>query len=424
MTDQELRKTIDSVLLPRTVERLAHTVGIEKDGVPGRQPRPGDGKARVAEHSDRDTGRGDPLDLPAARDQGRDVPGVADLHLAGPVGATEDERREVARQGALAEQAAGAGDELIERLVERHESAQGGVQVRHRLRGGDPLSGDVADREVEPAVLGAHRVAIVAAHGARPFVMSGDLVPWEGLAGRRQEAAQHPCREIEVPLQRLALRPRQVIEAILHERIGHQAVGLDRLVAGLADAKSTLVHACQGGVHIAQQAADLFIAGNHACGALELLAPFRELIAQEGFNRAGHVSPHALFNTRLGVPTGGTYIRWRGPGPGFDALAPGFPLGENDGSPRHAGAGDSGRNAAGGPMTRAVVLFGAGLMIVSASLVLAAPLMTPESLRRIASDYYRWRDQAYPVASSSQGLHTWDERLADFSAGAVEIGRA
>ena len=62
-------------------------------------------------------------------------------------------------------------------------------------------------------------------------------------------------------------------------------------------------------------------------------------------------------------------------------------------------------------------------MIVSASLVLAAPLTTPESLRRIASDYYRWRDQAYPVASSSQGLHTWDERLADFSAGAVEERR-
>src|SRR3989442_496470 len=102
-------------------------------------------------------------------------------------------------------------------------------------------------------------------------------------------------REIEVALERLALRPRQVIEAVLHQRVGHETVGLDRLVAGVTDAESTLVHARQGGVHLVQQAADLFIAGNRACGALELLAPFRELVAQEGFNRAGHLSPHALF---------------------------------------------------------------------------------------------------------------------------------
>src|SRR2546428_13726018 len=102
MAGQKLRKTIDSVLLSRSVARLVDTVGIKKDGVPGRQPRAGDGEARVAEHSDRDTGRGDPLDRPAAGDQGRDVPGVADLDGAGPVGATDDERREVAPEGGLA----------------------------------------------------------------------------------------------------------------------------------------------------------------------------------------------------------------------------------------------------------------------------------------------------------------------------------
>ena len=71
-------------------------------------------------------------------------------------------------------------------------------------------------------------------------------------------------------------------------------------------------------------------------------------------------------------------------------------------------------------MTRAFVLLGMGVFVLGASLVMgAAPPATPESLRKLASEYYRWRDQSYPVASSSQGLHTWDDRLADFSAGAI-----
>ncbi len=63
---------------------------------------------------------------------------------------------------------------------------------------------------------------------------------------------------------------------------------------------------------------------------------------------------------------------------------------------------------------------GIGVFVLGASLVMgAAPPATPESLRKMASEYYRWRDQSYPVASSSQGLHTWDDRLADFSTQAV-----
>lgn len=63
---------------------------------------------------------------------------------------------------------------------------------------------------------------------------------------------------------------------------------------------------------------------------------------------------------------------------------------------------------------------GMGVFVLGASLVMgAAPPATPESLRKMASEYYRWRDQSYPVASSSQGLHTWDDRLADFSTQAV-----
>jgi uncharacterized protein (DUF885 family) len=55
---------------------------------------------------------------------------------------------------------------------------------------------------------------------------------------------------------------------------------------------------------------------------------------------------------------------------------------------------------------------------------LAAPLSAqapsvPDSLRALAQSYYAWRDRNYPVASSDQGLHTWDDRLTDYRMPAV-----
>ena len=103
------------------------------------------------------------------------------------------------------------------------------------------------------------------------------------------------------------------------------------------------------------------------------------------------------------------------------ALASGRPDGENDGSPRRAGRP---RGPRGMMMTRVVAILGAGVFVLSATLVRGAtPPASPESLRKMASDYYRWRDQSNPVASSQQGLHTWDDRLADFSSPAVEARR-
>jgi uncharacterized protein (DUF885 family) len=39
----------------------------------------------------------------------------------------------------------------------------------------------------------------------------------------------------------------------------------------------------------------------------------------------------------------------------------------------------------------------------------------PAALRQMAVDYYHWRDQNYPVNSSNEGLHTWDNKLTDYS---------
>ncbi len=37
------------------------------------------------------------------------------------------------------------------------------------------------------------------------------------------------------------------------------------------------------------------------------------------------------------------------------------------------------------------------------------------ALHSLADDFYRWRNEQYPVGSSDSGLHTWDDRLTDYS---------
>ena len=42
-------------------------------------------------------------------------------------------------------------------------------------------------------------------------------------------------------------------------------------------------------------------------------------------------------------------------------------------------------------------------------------VMAPAALAKMARDYYAWRNESNPVASSEAGLHTWDNRLTDYS---------
>src|SRR6266581_2485042 len=41
------------------------------------------------------------------------------------------------------------------------------------------------------------------------------------------------------------------------------------------------------------------------------------------------------------------------------------------------------------------------------------------ALRKMADDYYAWRNENYPVRSSDAGLHTWDDRLTDYSSAKI-----
>ncbi len=61
----------------------------------------------------------------------------------------------------------------------------------------------------------------------------------------------------------------------------------------------------------------------------------------------------------------------------------------------------------------------ASLLIFLPTLSFAQSATSPEALRRIAQQYYEWRNQTRPVASSDQGLHTWDDKLGDYSAAAL-----
>jgi len=59
------------------------------------------------------------------------------------------------------------------------------------------------------------------------------------------------------------------------------------------------------------------------------------------------------------------------------------------------------------------------LMLITTITASAQTPTTPADLRRLADEYYRWRNQNYPVASSDSGLHTWDNKLTDYSLSAV-----
>jgi uncharacterized protein (DUF885 family) len=52
------------------------------------------------------------------------------------------------------------------------------------------------------------------------------------------------------------------------------------------------------------------------------------------------------------------------------------------------------------------------------------PIAAQQKLHKLANDYYDWQKVTNPVYASDQGLHTWDDRLPDFSAAAIAKQRA
>jgi uncharacterized protein (DUF885 family) len=70
-----------------------------------------------------------------------------------------------------------------------------------------------------------------------------------------------------------------------------------------------------------------------------------------------------------------------------------------------------------------LLLFISVLMVVSLDSVHAQEPKTPADLHKLAADYYTWRNQNFPVASSDAGLHIWDNKLTDYALSAVLMRR-
>jgi uncharacterized protein (DUF885 family) len=65
------------------------------------------------------------------------------------------------------------------------------------------------------------------------------------------------------------------------------------------------------------------------------------------------------------------------------------------------------------------------LLALSAALLIAPASVwaAPDDLRKLAHDYYTWRDAQYPVATSQLGNHQYDDKLTDYAAPAVTARR-
>src|SRR5258705_10220739 len=70
-----------------------------------------------------------------------------------------------------------------------------------------------------------------------------------------------------------------------------------------------------------------------------------------------------------------------------------------------------------------LLVISCAVMFGSFSSVIAQEPKTPADLHKLADDYYSWRNQNYPVASSDAGLHTWDNKLTDYALSAVLMRR-
>ncbi|HEX7531092.1 MAG TPA: DUF885 domain-containing protein [Pyrinomonadaceae bacterium] len=58
-------------------------------------------------------------------------------------------------------------------------------------------------------------------------------------------------------------------------------------------------------------------------------------------------------------------------------------------------------------------------IIATANTTRAQANAAPAEMRQLADDYYNWRNQQFPVASSDAGLHTWDNKLTDYGLSAL-----
>src|SRR5580658_4683246 len=138
---------------------------------------------------------------------------VVDLYFAVWCCATADDRDVVSGEDLFAYRSIYVRDDEAEWDAHGEEVAKERVNLGHEQGGGDAFSGDVAEEEVELAVV-LDEVAVVAADGSeRSVVVVG--VPAAGAQlGWRQKFGLELSGEVQVSLQCVALGFIQVVEAV------------------------------------------------------------------------------------------------------------------------------------------------------------------------------------------------------------------
>ena len=70
-----------------------------------------------------------------------------------------------------------------------------------------------------------------------------------------------------------------------------------------------------------------------------------------------------------------------------------------------------------------ILLFAAFALTLFAMPFAAAQTSSPADLAKLANDYYKWHQENFPVDSSDQGLHTWDNKPTNYSPEALAARR-
>src|SRR5580658_4441382 len=177
---------------------------------------------------------------------------VVDFDGAVPCCATADDRDVVSGEDLFAYRSIYVRDDEAEWDAHGEEVAKERVNLGHEQGGGDAFSRDVAEEEVELAVV-LDEVAVVAADGAQGSVVVAGVPAAGAQVSWREEFVLELRREVEVALECVALDFVQVVEAVANERICEQAVFLDGVVALLTEAIGSASHPVEGRVDFAKE---------------------------------------------------------------------------------------------------------------------------------------------------------------------------
>jgi hypothetical protein len=103
-----------------------------------------------------------------------------------------------------------------------------------------------------------------------------------------QEAFLYPGSQLEVSFQGSLLVGRQMFKTEPGKRIADQPVGLDGLMADLAEAVGSRLHAGESGVDLTDEVPDLKAFSGGRYGLFQPKSPVKELLAKYRISGRGH----------------------------------------------------------------------------------------------------------------------------------------